>query len=154
MGSYSFKSVGKTQTQRTTEQLNASSFPIGIKTPLELGSTDGILRMHHNLSDQVHDNLRNLLLTNFGERLGLYQFGANLRQLTSEYSTQDVFDGQAIEKINSAVLKWMPYISLENFVSRVDSTETRGTIVRIVITYNIPTLDVFNKSLEVSLRVM
>lgn len=154
MGSYSFKASGKTQTQRTVEQLSASSLPVGIKTPLELGTTDGILRMHHVLSDQVHDNLRNLLLANFGERLGLYAFGANLRPLVSEWSTQDDFDSQAIERISSAVQRWMSYISLENYISRLDTTETQGTIVRLIVTYNVPALAVFNKSLEVALRVM
>lgn len=154
MGSYSFKAAGKTQTQRTSEQVNASSIPIGVKTPLELGSSDGILLMHHALSDQVHDNLRNLLLTNFGERLGLYNFGANLRPLTSEWSSLDEFDSQAMERISSAIQRWMSYISLENYISRLDTTETKGTIVRVVITYNIPTLNVTGKSLEIALKVM
>lgn len=154
MGSYNFKSVGLTNTQKNIEQLSASSLPIGIKTPLELGNVDGILKMHHNISDQVNDNFRNLLLTNFGDRLGLYQFGANLRTLVSEWTTQDDFDAAAIQKIDSAVKQWMSYISLENYSSRIDTNETLGTIVKITITYNIPTLAVFNRSLEVSLRVM
>ena len=154
MGSYSFKAAGKTQAQRSAEQVNVSSLPVGIKTPLELGTIDGILRMHHNLADQVHDNLRNLLLTNFGERLSLYAFGANLRPLTSEWTTIDDFDSQAMERISSAIQRWMSYISLENYVSRLDSTETQGTIVRIVITYNVPALNVVSKSLEIALKVM
>jgi phage baseplate assembly protein W len=154
MGTYSFKATGKTQEQRTTEETTVTSLPIGIKTPLELGTTDGILLMHHTLVDQVHDNLRNLLLTNFGERVGLYNLGANLRPLTSEWSTLDDFDSQAMERISTAIQRWMSYISLENYISRLDTTETQGTIVKLVITYNVPALNVIGKSLEISLKVM
>jgi len=155
VGSFSFRSVGKTQQQRTTEQLmSGSTIPIGIKTPLEIGSTDGIFVMHHDLASVVHDNLKNLIMTNWGERLGLYAFGANLRPLTSEWTTQDDFDSQAIERINTAAQKWMSYVNLDSYVSRVDSTEVLGTIVRITVTYNVPSLQVVNRSLEISLNVM
>ena len=67
-----FKSVGELSTDRkftTTPVQN----PIGIKTPLSLGQdADGIFSMHFKLEDQIQDNFRNLLLTNNGERLGLF----------------------------------------------------------------------------------
>ncbi len=83
MGSFNFKSSGQTQEQKLIETLTVSKTPIGIKTPLQIsdGENTEILVTYDNLADTVNDNLRNLLLTNWGERVGLYDFGANLRPL-------------------------------------------------------------------------
>ena len=108
--------------------------------------------MSYNLADQVHDNLRNLLQTNWGERLGFYDFGANLRPLTTEFVSQDDFDSQAIERIAAAVGRWMPYVSLDEFLSDIDRTENKNTaVIRITITYSISALNVLKKSLQVTL---
>jgi phage baseplate assembly protein W len=155
MGSFTFKSVGKTQEQKKVEALVQSATPVGIKTPLRLGTSEGLLGMTFNLADQIHDNLRNLLLTNWGERLGFYDFGANLRPLTTEFVSQDDFDSKAIDRIKAAVGRWMPFVDLEDFTSVVDRTENKNTgIIRITITYNIPALNVKLKKLQVSLYVL
>lgn len=152
----SFKSVGTTRKQRQDNGLASTPLPIGIKTPLRSGHDEGIFAMNYTLADQVHDNLRNLILTNWGERLGLYDFGANLRPLLSEFVSQDSFDAQAVERISAAVSRWMPYVSLDNFLSEVDRRrDSNGTaIIRVTITYNIPTLNVLNRGLEVTLYVL
>jgi phage baseplate assembly protein W len=155
MGSYSFKSVGKTKEQSTLETLVKSEQPIGVKTPLQLGTTEGILAMHYSLADQVHDNLRNLLLTNWGERLQQYYLGANLSPLLSDYATQDDFDSAAISRINAAVQKWMPYINLQDYLSEVDNTESRSIgVIRLTITYGIPSLQVEKRALQLTLKVL
>lgn len=151
----SFKSVGKTREEIVAQQLIKSSTPIGIKTPLQLGSQDGILVMNHSLIEQIHDNLRNLLLTNWGERVGLYNFGGNLRPLTTEFSTLDNFDAAAMERITSAVQLWMPFISLENYESSIDRMHNKNTaIISIVISYSCVSLGISNKSLEIRLYVI
>ncbi len=155
MGTYSFKSAGKTAEQRQAEALTASAVPIGIMTPLRAGTKDGIFAMHASLADQMNDNLRNLLLTNHGERIGLYDFGANLRPLASEFTTQDSFDSQAITRISEAVAKWMPYVSLNDFLSEVDRTENKNTgVIRITVTYTVPNISNDKKYLQVTLYVM
>jgi phage baseplate assembly protein W len=155
MGSFSFKSVGKTKEEQVANTLIVSPTPIGIKTPLEQNSNDGFLAMHYSLADQVHDNLRNLILTNWGERVGLYRFGANLRPITTEFVSQDDFDSQAIERISNAVSTWMPFVSLENFVSVVDHTNNKNTaIVRLTVTYSIPAISQPTRALEVTLYVI
>lgn len=155
MATYSFKSSGKTSDQQISERVQKSPTPFGIKTPLALGSSDGILAMNYSLADQFSDNLRNLLLTNWGERLGLYDFGANLKPLTTEFVSQDDFDNEAITRIQSAVQRWMPFIDLEDFSSSVDRNENINTaIIRVSITYNIPALNVFKKGLQISLYVI
>lgn len=154
MGTYSFKSSGK-----SAEQLNVAiplqaSLPIGIRTPLRLDDKN-LFVMTYLVSEQVHDNLRNLLLTNWGERLGTYNFGANLRELTSELSNTDAFDEEVIKRIRSAVTKWMPFVVLKDFVSEIDNERNKSTgIVKIAITYGVPQLGVENKALQISLYVI
>ena len=84
---FNFKSSGQSiNTEIKYRQDTFRKKLIGIKTPLELGSgRDGMLKMHDNLKNQIKDNLKNLLLTNHGERLGNYNFGANLDELLFEF---------------------------------------------------------------------
>jgi len=155
MATYSFKSVGKTRQQEQEEELVASPVPYGIKTPLSIATKDGILAMNYSLEEQFADNLRNLLQTNWGERLGLFQFGANLKPLTTEFVSQEAFDNEAIERIRSAVERWMPFIELEDYSSVIDRNENYNTgILRINVTYNIPSLEVTQKGIQVVLYVI
>lgn len=157
MALLSFKNVGirefQTQNVLTTPQ---SVTPIGIKTPIELGDNgEGLLAMHMTIQDSVHDNLRNLLLTNHGERLIHYDLGANLRPLVVEFSSKDDFDGEAMIRINTAVAKWMPFITLVGFDSRPEFIDNRftGRIV-ILVVYSIPQLGITEKALELLLFVI
>lgn len=155
MATYSFKSVGKTQTQLEDESTARTVIPYGIKTPMQLGTKEGLFAMNYSLEDQFADNLRNLLLTNWGERVGLYQFGANLKPLTTEFVSQDDFDSEAIVRIKDAVEKWMPFIDLEDFSSDVDRMENKNTgIIKVNITYNIPLINVTRKGLQIVLYVI
>lgn len=141
-----FKSVGEVGSARRFK-VDANEIPIGIKTPMELGQGhDGIFAMHTSLRDQIGDNLRNLILTNHGERLGFYDFGANLRELTMEHGN-DNFETESIIRIKTAVAKFMPYIDLQTFESRSNHDALTDLIrVRIRISYGVPTLGI-NKSL-------
>lgn len=156
MASISFKSVGKTASQVIDETIDQSPLPIGIVTPLRLGqNSEGIFAMHYNMADQVHDNLRNLLLTNWGERLGLYTFGANLKQLTTEFTTLDNFDAEAVVRIKAAVTTWMPYVNLIDYIPKTEHVGNSKTgVISFSITYDVPLIDVRNKSLELTLWVL
>ena len=152
MATYNFKSVGKTQVKKKEEELKVTQIPYGIKTPLQIGNDTGIFVMNYSLADQFADNLRNLLQTNWGERLGLYDFGANLQPLTTEYVSQEDFDTEAINRISTAVKKWMPFIDLEDFTSVVNRKDNENTaVIQINITYNIPALEVKKKGIQVTL---
>lgn len=153
MATYSFKSVGKTREQQEEEAVTVTKTPFGIKTPLQLGSIDGVLEMNYGLADQFADNLRNLLLTNWGEHLGIYDFGANLRPLVTEFVSQKNFDNEAIGRIQRAVGRWMPFVDLEDFTSSVDYRENNGktAIIRVTVTYNIPALEVNKRAVQIVL---
>lgn len=156
MSTYSFKSVGKTVQKIEEEKLAIADIPIGIKTPLQLGENgDGLFSMHTSLLDQIEDNFRNLLLTNWGERIPLYDFGANLREITTELVSQEDFDKEAMSRIRAAISKWMSYIEPQTFESKIDSEQNKNTgIIRIKITYNIPLINATDRAIEVVLWVI
>jgi len=153
----SFKDVGiKGPTARLNNQVVARQDPIGIKTPLELDGTGfDSFKMHYTVREQVADNLRNLLLTNYGDRVMHYDFGANLTPLVADFSHKDDFDQEAMIRINTAITKFMPYVTPIGFASTPDYENNQYTgKIDIVITYSVPLVNVTQDKIELSLYVM
>ena len=130
-----FKHVGRPPNYQPTSERVPNTRPIGIKTPLELDkATNSIFKMHTEVRSQVADNLRNLVLTNWGKT---------------------AFEEEAAMRIQAAVGKWMPFIDLVGFDSRADyESNVFVGIIRIFITYSIPVLNIADDQLEVILAVM
>jgi phage baseplate assembly protein W len=157
MSRLSFKNVGIREfTTEDTSTQSAPKNPIGIKTPVEIdGTGESLFKMNLEIADQVSDNLKNLILTNWGERVGKYNFGANLRPLLTEFTNKDNFDQEAMIRINTATSKWMPYISLENYVSETLHGEKYPVArIKLTIEYSVPQLNITTRSLEVILFVI
>ena len=150
----SFKHVGikefETQKIFTTDQ---SPVPIGIKTPIAFGRAgEGLFEMNTNIADQIQDNLRNLLLTNHGERLGRYDFGADLLPLTTEYVSNESFVPEAMLRINTAVAKYLPFVELNGFSSTPVFDENRFLAkISLVVQYSVTNLGIFEKQTEITL---
>jgi len=158
MSAISFKSVGIKQSNPLL-RAKKSPVPIGIKTPLQLGTgRSGIFDMHFNFPEQISDNLRNILLSNHGDRLGRFDFGANLNSLAFELTSKDDFDQEAMLNIRDAVERSMPYVELSEFESdfMVVSPNTAPdglTYITIRISYSVPKLKIVNSALEIKLLV-
>lgn len=153
----SFKDVGVRNEVVRNDPLtaNRSRLPIGIKTPLELVGGSSLFRTHDNIADQIEDNLRNLLLTNWGERVAIYNFGANLRPLLTDFSNKDDFDTEAMVRINTAITKWIPFITPLGFESFPDLEENQFTgKIRIFLSYAVPRLNITEKHMELELFVI
>ena len=153
---YSFKSVGQTQTDFDAQQINVERItPVGIVTPVSFAATGGsMFDMTLNVKDQIRDNLKNLLLTNRGERMMLTDFGANLRELATELSVEDVAE-EATRRISKAVGKYMPFIELDGFESKTQPS-SNGSNVGIVVrvTYSVPSIGATNQAVEAIIYVV
>ena len=148
---YDFLSVGeRDSTYKKRSNVSQPQIPIGIKTPLEKGQeTDGLFVMHKNLEDTISDNLRNLILTNHGERLFRYDYGANLRDLAFEMGTEEG-DTEAIIRIRNAVSKYLPYVNLQTFEStQMPSTYNDSSKVLVKVTYVVPGVNPKQRMIEV-----
>jgi len=160
MATIDFRSVGRTRQQRRERAENETvvQVPVSIATPLRYGDDGNFFAVHYDLQSAIADNMKNLIQTNWGERVGLYDFGANLRPLLSEFVSLDDFDAKAVERISGAVSKWMPYVSLETFESKIDhvanSSANGLAVVVLTVTYSIPALQVLSKKLEITMYVM
>ena len=164
MKKYSFKSSGVKFSDNLSAQQSAidsySLPPLSIKTPLEL-SDDGkssLFNMHFEVTDMIHNNLKSMLLTNNGERLGRFDYGASLRELTFEMINSPDYENIVMQRIKRSVDKYMHFVDLESFSS--EKVEIQGkdeftslVKVKVLITYNIIKLRVINKSLEINLYV-
>ena len=153
--SYSFKSSGqKVSTELKQQRDFTYEKLIGIKTPLELGTgRDGLFRMHKSLKDQIKDNFSNLLKTNHGDRLGNYNFGANLKELSFELASDDI-EQEALSRINSAISRFMPWISVTSFSAFTEHFNNKDIAkIGIRVTYMIPKLNVTDETVEVILGV-
>ena len=156
---YDFKSAGA---KRSDPQFNRDVElpPVGIATPLSLDSRIvGPFKMHYTLEEQIHDNLKNLILTNHGDRLGNFSIGANLNELCLEFTAKDDFDSEAMLRIRAAVKKSMPFVELRtfqtNFLNRSDKyvKPESMALLSIKLQYDIPRLRVIDKGLEVLLYI-
>ena len=150
---YDFKSVGDSfEDWESDNPILVNEIPIGFKTPMEMGqSHEGPFKMHMILADQVNDNFRNMLMTNHGDRLGMYHFGANLSNLAHELGSEKQ-DMEAIRRIKRSATKYMPYIELktfEAFVERFDNQHVAKVGIRVM--YDLPRLRVKNKAIDVVL---
>ena len=148
---YSFKASGEERSSiRKRAAQQAKSPPIGIKTPLQLSYGDKeFLEMNYDLLDNISDNLKNLVLTNHGERLFDYNFGANLKELAFELGTEES-DSEAIARIQSAVSRYMPFVSLNTFEAiTLDPVVNNVTRICIRVSYTVPAVSQKEKTIEV-----
>tara|TARA_B100000683_G_C12404074_1_gene520911 strand:+ start:57 stop:548 length:492 start_codon:yes stop_codon:yes gene_type:complete len=129
---YNFNSVGETVEDREKRVLESPSrdVPIGIKTPIELSNDNSTLfKMHTSQIKQIRDNFRNMLATNHGDRMMLYDFGANLTPLAFELGASGV-DGEALKRISATTRKYMPFINLQTF-EPVRQFSDDGSLARV-----------------------
>jgi phage baseplate assembly protein W len=154
----SFKNVGIKQFDaiQLVSVVSQSVVSYGIKTPVSLGANaEGLFSMNNTLGDQIRDNLHNLILTNHGERFGLYDYGANLLPLVTEFTSIDAFSEEAMLRINTAVSKYMSFVQLEGFAVEPAYEENRYTgIIEIYVKFSVPAANITAQTLNVTLRVI
>lgn len=156
---FKFKNSG-TSIEKEVENLNfavnseVSNFPFGIKTPLSPGTLnkETLFKMNFSLLDQLDDNLKNLLLTRKGERLGFADYGTNLKKIYA-LSDKEQIEEIAIAETRSTIEKYMPFINLLEYSSDKEvSGEDAEVIYKIIITYSIPTLNNDRRSITLRLK--
>ena len=109
--------------------------------------------MHFSLADQIADNLRNLVMTNHGERVGIYDFGGNLRPLTMELA-QPVWEEEAMIRIKTAVSKFMPFVELRTFETAPQEATSVGLgRIAIRMTYTVQGVQERERALEIIMSV-
>ena len=91
--------------------LNPSVY-IGLKLPLEHGN-QGFFGRTQKAIEQTKYNIKNLLLTKKGERLGNPTFGSDLEKVIFEQEGDDL-ENRVEESIRSSISEWLPFVGIES----------------------------------------
>lgn len=89
--------------------------------------------------EAVQNNLRSLLVTNWGERVMHQDFGCNLIQFLFEQSVDDELREQISDRIASQVAKWMPFVNVDDIqlVFPEEDSSVPQNSFRISITFSL-----------------
>ena len=94
----------------------------GLKFPLGYGEgTEGFFPRSGTIKEQASSNIKNLLLTNLGERAGQPDFGSQLPAIIFEPLELGPLREQIQITIEKALHQWLPYITLQNVATHIDS---------------------------------
>jgi phage baseplate assembly protein W len=97
---------------KDTEEFSNSAY--GITLPIQPGGGTMFAQSYSSI-DAAKSNLKNLLLTNKGERILQPDFGTGLQELLFEQITDDL-EIQLESLITDSVNFWLPYIYIDEIV--------------------------------------
>ena len=92
---------------------------VGVVLPLTKGN-NGYFDVSYDTKTQIKTNLKNLLLTQKGERLMQPDFGSDLKKLVFEPLSANILESKLESTINDAINKWMPYVNVDEIVYNVN----------------------------------
>ena len=102
---------------------------IGLSFPLRSDNNNDFALTKNSLEQSRH-NLKNLLLTHVGERVGQPEFGSNLRALCFEPNDNNLPE-KIEEDVRMSVEKWLPYIDIQTVDTLTDEAEQNKVFVKI-----------------------
>jgi phage baseplate assembly protein W len=120
---------------------------ISPKLPLAVGKPEISYTLNKDLKQAISQNLKNLILTNPGEKVFDDKFGAGIRRFlfeNADYSTSERIQQAIIDQIS----EYMPFLRIESLQV---NNETDYNKIYISLAYSIPTLTLADTlSLEIA----
>ena len=125
--------LGTYTVNSSTEQLN--DYAIGLSLPLQM--TSNTFNQTYDNLVQLKSNVRNLLLTKKGERIGQPNFGTNLHRLLFE-PNDDSLEDKIFQAVDSAIRLWLPQLSINeiNIEATDEMKDLNEVSVSITFTAN------------------
>ena len=108
--------------------LNPNNY-IGLSLPIKKGENTDFSMTKTSL-EQSKFNLRNLLLTDLGERVGQPTFGTRLKELVFENIDEEL-PSRIEEEVRRAVTNWLPYINIISIETLTDDADNSMIVVRV-----------------------
>ena len=118
---------------------------IGLRLPMQHDDVRGFFPGTSTTLSQTGSNIRNLLLTNRGERVGQPTFGADLL-LTLFEPMSDELITRVEEKISESMADWMPHVTVNKLVVEPDDVEVNQLNIELEFSLTINP-DVFESTL-------
>jgi phage baseplate assembly protein W len=118
--------------------------PIDVRLPI--GSDEqGVVSMLSTSAESVQQQIRNILLTNPGERIFDASYGVGLKRILFETNNQLTIS-QLIERINQQLRSYASFIEIKDIKVQPDPVD--NNTIRIGIDYKIKTLQNYQDTLQ------
>ena len=105
---------------------------IGLSFPLRKDNNTDFAMTRNSLQQAKH-NLKNLLLTFPGERVGQPEFGSRMREICFE-PIDDELPNKIEEEVRRAVSSWLPYINIQEVNTLTDDGDENKIFVEVKYT--------------------
>ena len=122
---------------------------IGIELPLKHNIEKGFFSRTKTALEQTRSNIKNLLMTRKGERLGNPTFGSDLFAVLFEQEGDDI-ESKVEEAIHSAMSVWLPFVIINNIETKFSTTNKNAINVSIQFSLNIDTTTSEQLSINIS----
>lgn len=148
-----FKGSGGAITSRVATIPVATPTPFNIVTPLQFPNKIGdTFKTTTDIVEGVIDDFKNMILTNYGERLAKPDFGANLRSLLTERISQSDWDAKASASIKQTTEKYMPAITIQSIITSPLPAKNDGfSRLNIGVIFSIPSLGIQDRKINITL---
>ena len=117
-----------------SKDLDPDTF-IGLSLPLDHGD-QGFFDKTRTTLQQTRSNIKNLLLTIKGERLGNPTFGSDLMRIIFEQDDGSLGD-RIEETIRASVSEWLPYVDIKSIETTTDERNPNQLNVRLDFTIDV-----------------
>ena len=121
---------------------------IGIELPLN-HNKEGFFKQTKTSLEQTKSNIKNLLLTRRGERLGNPTFGSDLFAVLFEQEGDDI-ESKVEETIRSAMSEWLPFVIINNIETKFSTTNKNAINVSMQFSLNVDTTTLEQLSMNIS----
>jgi phage baseplate assembly protein W len=109
---------------------------VGVSLPFTIGN-NGFFAVTYTTKEQIKSDLKNLILTNRGERLMQPDFGCNLRQAIFE----QIDNGGVIEfiknEIETSIQRWLPFVTINSIDVNADSNTIDNNKINVSLNYTL-----------------
>jgi|TARA_R110002051_G_scaffold80420_3_gene144330 phage baseplate assembly protein W len=103
---------------------------IGLGLPMRYDDVNGFFPGTSTTLSQTGSNIRNLLLTNRGERVGQPTFGGDLF-LTLFEPMSDQLITSVEERISEAMVEWLPHVTVNELIVEQDESEPNQLNIKL-----------------------
>jgi uncharacterized protein len=108
---------------------------VGVTLPIEYGHT-GHFKQSGTIKEQAYSNIKNVVLTGKGERVGQPEFGCDVNRIIFDPITEDTSD-IIEESVRDAISVWLPYISIHNVFVSFSEHDNNKIILSIEYTVDV-----------------
>ena len=108
---------------------------IGCELPMTYTS-NGFFNRTKTALEQAKSNIKNLLLTNKGERLGNPTFGTNLLSLVFSQENTDL-ESSVEEEIRAAMGEWLPFVNIISIETNFSNNNMSTAVVNLKFSLNV-----------------